>query len=279
MSFKIGIHYPARPALVTPYLTAFEKGIRKHGVNIEAQPFPNLITCDLAICWNHRNFKLFNAQKQNNADYLIMERGYIGNRITYTSLGFNGLNGKADFSYAKGLSFDRFESRFSDIFVDINKTDNDYVLLIGQVAGDASIAHISIRDWERTMVPQLKTIFKKEVVYRPHPVEIERKQATPVPGTTLSKNDFLYDDLKNALCCVTYNSTTGVQSVLANVPTFSFDKGSMAYSVSQHELINRFEVFDRKKWAGELSWKQFSIDELANGFAWDTVRRQYEMGK
>jgi len=71
-------------------------------------------------------------------DVLVMERGYIGDRTHWTSLGWNGLNGRARVPLAPADGGARFERNYSRLMHPYNPAGH-YALIIGQVPGDASL--------------------------------------------------------------------------------------------------------------------------------------------
>ena len=69
---------------------------------------------------------------------------------------------------------------------------------------------------------------------------------------------------------VTFNSNTGVEGVLAGVPTVTMDEGAMAYPVTGHKLVD-IVTPDRMAWAYALAWKQWRMEEMFSGVCWDVV--------
>ena len=275
MTFKIGIHYP-NPAAVTPLIEAFEHGLKRHNVIVESTKFPNQINCDLAVCWNHRNHRLFKQQRQSGRDYLCLERGFIGNRMEWTALCFNGLNGNADWSHCENSPPDRAFQYHSDKMQDYCLNPEGVFLIIGQVPGDASILHVDMPGWYQQMIAKAKTDYADtRIIFRPHPLCVERHIETVPEGVDGVSDKTLADDFKRAAICVTMNSNTGVESVLAGVPTIAYDPGAMAYDVTPHQITEDHEMIDRTQWFFDLAYKQWNREELANGDAWDHVRKRY----
>jgi len=274
MTFKIGIHYPNHSAIVTPLIEAFEAGLKRHDVTVESIKFPDHSECDLAVCWNHRNHRLFKQQKEAGKDYLCLERGFLGNRFDWTALCFNGLNGNADWSHCDNSNPDRFE-KYHQPKLKPYKTDGEVALIIGQVPGDASILHVDMPGWYQKAIDEIKACYVSQVVFRPHPLCVERHIDTIPSGVDEVSNKTLAKDLDRALVCVTMNSNTGVESVFAGVPTLTFDTGAMAYNVTGHDLGTFPGTPDRIQWAYDLAYKQWDREELANGDAWDHVRKRY----
>ncbi len=87
-----------------------------------------------------------NMQKIRGRHYLVMERGYIGDRFKWTSLGFDGLNGRAKFpSIDDGMK--RWNKHFPGFLKPWKYTGTSLALIMGQVLGDASIEGVDFNKW------------------------------------------------------------------------------------------------------------------------------------
>ena len=73
---------------------ALYTGMKSKGLDVKVIKDGGASDCDIIVCWGwRRGEKHFNQKKQ----VLVMEHGYMLNRKTWTSLGWNGLNNDADF--------------------------------------------------------------------------------------------------------------------------------------------------------------------------------------
>lgn len=196
---------------------------------------------------------------------LVMERGYIGDRFSWYSLGWNGLNGNATFPDKDEPS--RFREHFS---MRPWKEGGDYVLLIGQVPGDMSIHAVAINHWYRRTAEEAKKALGLPVFFREHPVAVKRHLRVMVPKVEKIGGDLL-GAFEGARCVVTYNSNTAVEAVLAGIPSVTADRGSMAWEVTSHDF--NLVKPDREAWASRLAWCQWTLEEMANGTAWEHVAK------
>lgn len=276
MSFKVCLFYHSRAAHQKRYLSAAKKGFARHGIMAKESDLKTDIDCDLACIWGHNHTKqhLINRQKRHGKDYLVFERGYIGDRFKWTSVGFNGLNGHAEF-HADNMPGDRWERIFGDEWLKSWKHDGEHVLLCGQVPGDASIQHMNHGKWLRETADLCRQQFPdKKTLFRPHPVSVKRGGLKKIEGVETSTGS-LAEDMAGAFCAVTYNSNSGVDAVLNGVPAVTMNKGAMAYNVTSHQ-VGEVVRPDRTQWAYNMAYCQWTEEEIANGDAWDHLKRRYQ---
>lgn len=243
------------PALADPRSSwggAFADGLRRHGwkVRVASQP----ATCDLLVMWGVRRSDWTRRQKASGGEVCILERGYLPDRFEYASVSFGGrLNGRAEF---RGPFHDgsRWEKHFAHHMQPWRVRDG-YALVLGQVPGDMSISGADIHGFYQRAERAFKAL-GYQTRFRPHP---NKRPAKP-----------LADDLAGAAVAVTYNSNSGVDAVLAGVPTVAMDEGSMAWAVAGHELAVP-PTPDRVGWAYRLAWCQWRKEEMASGECWAAI--------
>lgn len=270
---KVGIFTRGKQSHSHKWEQAFKEGLKFHGINAVFQTMGDRPRdLDLAVLWGVHNKTITDHFAHFFTDYLVLERGYIGNRTEYTSCGFNGLNGKADILNPP-LNGDRYKL-FQDFIKPVRKTKGEYIVIMGQLSNDASVKHIGFNNWLQKTYDSIKEITDIPVVYRPHPLD---KDPFIPEGLDciLGKLDKV---LNWAHCVVTLNSNSGVDSVLAGIPTVSMDVGSMVYGITNHNIESIIEpmFYNRDEWLKEISYRQWSLEEITNGTAWDFLRGFYE---
>lgn len=248
---------------------AFAQGLRRHGVEpiminsvVAARP----VDCDLAVFWGHRAGHIIAHQRRAGRRYLVMERGYIGDRFAWTSLGFDGLNGRAEFCN-RGADPDRLD-RFFPNLIQPWRTGGEYALILGQVAGDAALSTLPGGDLNRFYMDLANQAERLglPIKFRPHPKSITLPPKLPLIGGDLS------EALANAAVTIAFNSNSLVDAVLSGVPSITIDPGAMAWPVSSHDFEAPLIRPDRRQWAAELAHAQWSLTEIAAGDAWDRLR-------
>jgi hypothetical protein len=221
-------------------------GLERHGLTVrwnEHRP------CDVAIVWGGKQRERVVGEAGH---VLVMERGHVGDRMAMTSCGWDGLGRRGHYPRATDGGA-RWRARYHALMAPWTERVG-YVLVIGQVDGDAALGGLDVARW-RVEIEQALVARGHVPKFRPHPVMARPRRS-------------LAEDLSGAELCVTYNSTTGVEAVLAGVPTVTLDPGAMAWPVTVHELEAPPLRPDRTAWAADLAWTQWTLEEIANGDAW-----------
>lgn len=246
---------------------SLQEGLKRHGVKATQQMRGAVaVGTKYVACWGWR---IGAAYRAAGHEVLVMERGYMGDRFAWTSLGWNGLNGRAEFHVREDAS--RFEQHFAHLLQPWNPAGS-YVLLIGQTPNDAALAGRDLSDWYAEQAAEARRVYGLPVRFRPHPLAWSRGHRREVPGTVLAPDGDLASEIAGAALVVTYNSNTGVESMLAGKPTVTADAGAMAWPVAARSIVAATTSEPpRRPWAEELAWCQFTLDEIRSGFAWECV--------
>ena len=240
---------------------ALSAGLRALGIGVKRCTAPPSVRTEVAACWGWR---MGQRLRLAGADVLVMERGYLGDRFKWTSLCWNGLNGYGAFPPTPHDGGERFNTHHGYLMQPW-RDGGDYVLIIGQVPGDASLKGRDLRPWYADCARRAK-VFGLPIVFRPHPLAHRRGGVHAVPGTVMQQGT-LGEALAGAAVTIVYNSNTAVESVLAGVPTICMDRGSMAYDMCSHDFDAPLIRPDRMQWAHTLAWRQWSLDEISSGEA------------
>lgn len=227
-------------------------------VPARSQQMGNITTQHVA-CWGWR---LGATLRRIGHEVLVMERGYLGDRFAWTSLAWNGLNGRGNFGQVPDDGGARFRQHFS--MAPWRKNPEGYVLIAGQVPGDASLQGKNLEPWYAETADRIRGL-GLEPMFRPHPQALKRGLRQVVRGVPRHTGS-LAEALAGARQVVTYNSNTGVDAVLAGVPLVADNEGSMAWPVSGTQL-GELHMPPRERWAHDLAWKQWSLAEIRDGTA------------
>lgn len=259
---KINIMPCRYPLKETEWPARLKAGVESHG---DKAMFSHTVnTADVHAFWGMRR-SWGKTAIARGCRSLVVERAYLGDRFKWHAMGFDGLNGFADFC-TDDVPDDRWRKYWRDDVVDW-KQGGDYALVIGQVPGDAALRGIDILSWAQDIAEQA-TKFYGKVLFRPHPMA-RRRMVLQGFDCHLGSLD---EALANAAVVITYNSNAAVDAVMAGVPAIAVDRGSMAWDVASHDLESPLYVGDRDDWGRRLAYSQWLPDEISNGAAWAHLR-------
>lgn len=242
---------------------AFAAGMEKHGANVKiVGGAQDAHYGDVLALWSVRRQDVIANARARGTEVVILERGYIGNREEWASVSLGGeLNGRAKF----GPCQDNGERFRSIAALKPWNNNRGYGLILGQVPGDMSIRGVDIRAFYRRAAKVIKAYgFKAH--FRPHPLAM----GETVEGAYTRPEEPIEAALAGAAWAVTWNSNSAVEAAIAGVPVVAMDRGSMAWDVAGHSLELPHRP-DREAWAAHLAWKQWRLEEVAEGKAWEAL--------
>lgn len=272
------LFYVERPNHQLHYAQQLAEGMKRHGLhNIEiVGSLKEDENADLIAVWawkpyiNGRHSKCLNARNKYGTNILVMERAFMGNRHEWISLGYNGLNGRADFVNKDITDNSRWLKHFSRAYDHAPiKPQNNKVLICGQCVGDASIHGVDIDGWYFRMANDLIAAGYAPI-FREHPLN---KRKFRIEGIRKDDSISLEEALSKVSYCVSYNSNSTLLSTLHGIPSMVSDIGSMSYEVNAHSVDKLGFNPDLQDWKNRLAYCQWLPDELKSGEAWDHLKR------
>lgn len=238
---------------------ALAEGMSAHGIKSIKTRSETHIETDIVACWGWRIGKQL---KESGHRVLVMERGYLGDRFSYASLAWNGLNGHAEFPV-----YPPDPSRYLIHNIELKpwKQGGDYALILGQVPNDASLQGQDMLPWYNEITQKVKEKYNMPVVFRQHP-DLNKRGMNQTIKNAEKSTGTLEDALSEAAFTICFNSNSSVDSVIAGVPCIVGDRGSMAWEMCGHTIDDIVRP-DRQAWIENLAWKQWNIDEIKTGKA------------
>ncbi len=272
----------------------FGAGLAKHGWLVYAGTAEHFIGADLIVQWNVRDKTLLEKVRVDagKAESCILETSYLEPRRDYVSVSFGtGINNRNRF-YGPFDDPSRWNDRFARQMQPWKGNTHGPIVIMGQMPGDmATKPFVNFFDWVYDTYKAAQEL-DGVIWFRPHPGmtlpkpkalqkhhkhcvhadedEIWRgwRKATE-EGLHVTKHE-LSHVLNLAGRIVTFNSNSGVDAVLAGVPTIAMDAGSMVWDIVGHHLRD-IVMPDRTTWAHALAWKQWAREEIESGYCWDVV--------
>jgi hypothetical protein len=145
------------------------------------------------------------------------------------------------------------------------------VFVCGQLAHDAShgMDFTTCRRWAERTIELLSAATFRPIFWRPHPREAQYEM--PAVPLSNAQERSLAEDLADAWCVVTYNSSAGLEALLAGVPVIS-DPSAYYSELCGTDLAfvddaalpilrQRWDFFSR------LAYVQWSLEEMESGEA------------
>lgn len=245
----------------------FIEGLKRHGHEVNAYE-GNGPLADLLVVWGIRQPNIIRQQKASGGEVCVLERGYVGDRMAWTSVSFGGgLNGRGTF---RGPLTD--PSRWNSLWPHLTlpwRRQAGYALLLGQVPTDSAVSGLGAPLWYAKVVKALRQA-GHEVRFRPHP----QARNVLIAGAKTLGGGTLSQALQGCSFAVTFNSNSGLDAVLEGVPTITGDIGAMAWDVTSHSPEEPLITPDRTSWCHRIAWCQYSEEEMRSGYCWDMVKPQ-----
>lgn len=254
---KISLLCSFRSSHQVSCVQAISQGLKTVGVKSEIIYRAYSCKNEAVACWGWRAGENFRIQGK---EVLVMERGYLGDRFKYTSLGWNGLNGYADFGPIENVTSERFDKVAK---LKPWKRQGSSILLLGQVPGDKSLKGKNLTGWYEEIAQKAMNIWGLPVKFRPHPLAYKKGPVRKLNNVEFSTGT-LEEAFEEALFSITFNSNSSVDSIINGVPCYVQDKGSMAWDVASKSL-SEIVTPEREDWAYKLAHKQWTLDEIAKG--------------
>jgi len=237
---------------------------------------------------NHHNVR--NDIVENVSTFIVIETPLLGRVVnqqnTQHRIGINGfLNQSGIFNHGN-----HNDSRVKKLGIEWNgwKHDpNGHILLMLQLPGDASLRGINLYEWVDYAIKKIRSVTDRPIVIRTHPAhgiknsdEFHNLVSSVALSSLKSNISFsigrhksFEDDVLGAYCSVAYSSGSSIDSVLHGIPTVAVDPGNFAWDISTNyldeiETVKLATQDEINQWLNNLSYSQWSPEEMYNGTAW-----------
>lgn len=219
-----------------------------------------------AVPASHARGHIIYEQQKLGKDVIVLETGYINRGDmpdNHYAVGLNGMNGRADFRNSNSPP-DR--AKLLNVHLKPWRTAGEHILLCGQVPWDSSVEGTDHQQWLLKTFTQLIQHTDRPIIFRNHPLAPKLH----IPFARVSMAETIEEELEGAWAHVSFNSNSGVDAVIAGVPSFAFDDYSMVTPLAKRELasIESPARPDREQWLNNIAYAQWTPDELAEGKAW-----------
>ena len=280
-----------RPSRKSEVLLAFAEGARRHGANVHVETEYIHRPARLAVIlgWpspeqRGANIQLrqtvVQEQKRLNCHTMAIDAGcfkFHDSDSRYLRYSINGVFYDRSEYANKNSGPERWQVISKQLNLKIKpwqETTNStqHILFLLQRDGGWSMKGMNPVKWTREKLKLLKSLTDLQIVLRPHPGKIAdvSEFADRQVRISDSKNISLIDDLHNARLASVFNSSSGVAAILHGVPLFVDDQSSVAWSVSNHNIIDfKHPKFpDRTQWIQDLAAAHWSDEESRQGLVY-----------
>lgn len=258
--------------------------------------------CDIAVIlgsWKNRDRSWHNTRNavvKSAPLFIVVETPLLGRQVhsenTQHRIGVDGFLNHSGTFYVSKHGNDRLQ-KLGVQWPGWKENPQGDIILMLQLPGDASLRNIDIYEFGLWAYDKIRRYSNKKIIIRTHPhhnpkglddvhkfvCDIALKDDPNVKVVVGSKERTLQQDLENAYCTVSYSSGSAIDSVLAGVPTIALDPANFAYGISSNHIehldgdnLKKAKTEDVQQWLCNLSYSQWSVDEMENGRVWQHLK-------
>jgi hypothetical protein len=139
---------------------------------------------------------------------------------------------------------------------------------------------LDVMSWCKNVIARIQAVTDRPIVVRAHPGDKRAVQYLKLnyPNVKTSFTPNITDDLKDAWCVITYNSSPGVAAAIEGIPVFVLDtnaENSQAFEIANTKLkkIENPLMPNRQQWIEKISMSHWNFKELRSGEAWAHIRK------
>ena len=162
--------------------------------------------------------------------------------------------------------------RFSTGGIDLKEMrSGDHILICPSSQTMTMLTHgCSVEEWVARVKKTLAFYTNRPIKVRHKP----RKNGTSGPAIA---DVSIEEELKDCHAVVTSVSLTAIDALKNGVQVFSTSPHNPAgwCANTGFEEINKLTTFDRESLFANLAWKQYSVEEMRNGFAYENLSRLF----
>lgn len=241
---------------------AFASGVRANGGKARVSSDCDTLLPGAAVFYGVRPNQrgLLEQAKAQARDFWYIDNAYFDKtRETYFRITLNRLQ-----HHGVGASDG---SRFRAIGQDIEpwRKSGSHVLVCPQSDEFMDTFCEDGSKWESLTVAKLKTITQREIRVRAW------------QSNKINWYKTLPEDLRDCWALVTYSSASAISAMLSGIPAFvtAHDCISRVIANTELEAIDHpHYVFNLQPWANVVADHQFTVAEIASGFAWSSLVRE-----
>lgn len=259
-------------------------------VFIEKKDFasnPEYFKNDVAICYGLSNYGEILVAKKNKINFIYIDNCYFGNlnsyytdkkirknfyRIILNDFNTNKFTPRPDDRLKRQLKYlkEKYDINIGSYIKSYKYSGKD-VIIVPPSGKILKICNIDPNVWTNQVVNIINSQnLNLNIIIRER-AENREERFVLNPITEL---------FQNAHSIVTYSSMSAVEAVISGVPSFIYNKENIFRSAAEPVSILGIENISKRKftrnryaWLSNLSYNQFSREEIASGYAKHYVLR------
>jgi hypothetical protein len=263
-SLEKNIDYCAFFTASLPHVNILDQNSNKYDLQASTGPY---------VVRAMASAKTIHHAEKTNQDYIFLENGYFGN---YKSL-VNEKSRKLWHRICVNMLqqetiLDVPDDRWNALVTADSKLKwpgwkkkGSKILLVMPSSKPCQYYNEDAAQWKLKVIAEIKKHTDREIVIREKASRIDRTQSKTIYEA--------FDD--DIFCTVTYQSIAAVESVAYGIPAFVLAPsaaGPVALTdLSKIETPRYSDPELIHKWCSSLAYGQFSLEEMLNGYAWNTV--------
>lgn len=299
-----GTPNPARNNHKTQLLRDIISGVILSGDTGAVQVQRQLLDCHVAVLQGfvhpqsdkvpHLIFRqqILDKQKKDGNHTLIADSNLFNYKVgtqhsaNYHRYSFDGVFGNTGNYFGDNPDPLRWEKIAKELGIKLKKwrKGGNHILICCQRNGGWSMKGLPVPEWLVSTIHEIRKFSDRDIVIRPHPGDkramsyIKPLKARIATKHKISNARSITEDLKDAWCTITYNSSPGVASAIEGVPVYVTDPKpdtSQAHEISNVNIssIEEPSMPDRIEWLQKIAMCHWSKDELRTGAAWQHFRK------
>ena len=135
----------------------------------------------------------------------------------------------------------------------------DHVLVLPMSHNVAMLRGVDPKTWLQDTVATLARHTDRPIMVKPKSIDLTLEEA-----------------LRDAHCVVGHCSNALVEAVLMGVPAFNLESCAVsAVALQDLSMVEEPRRTDRRQWAYNLAWAQFTLDEFRDGTAWKALHDDF----
>lgn len=299
VAYLAGVPSPHKSPHKIQVLTKFVTGVNCTGDSGIAHRGSNLLSADVAVIqgWVHEGSansphlllrkSVYETQKKNNKHTIIVDSNLFNYKnknhpVHYSRYSMDGVFPTTGTYFWDNPDSTRWLQISRDLGITLKdwRTTGNHILICTQRNGGWSMKGMTVVQWLEKTIDEIKKYSDRPIVVRGHPGDNQAKLylKSKLGRYTVSTNEHILDDFKNAWAVVTYNSTPGVAASIEGVPAFVTDpipQTAQAHDVANCDLskLENPDLKERQSWIERLAMCHWHFGELENGSAWQHIRK------